>query len=63
MSTAPELSKEHLSYCFSTVINALKTKSNKPLPYPSNLPDYSLPLFITWKVTQSDNLRGCIGSL
>ena len=63
MESTPKITKKHLAYCFSTVINSLKKKTRKPLPYPSDLKDFSLPLFITWKVTKTDDLRGCIGKI
>ena len=62
MEGIPTITKKHLAYCFSTIINSLKNKTKKPLPYPSGLENYQLPLFITWKFTSTGNLRGCIGT-
>lgn len=50
--------KEHCRYCFDVLIAKLNKKELPP--YPKNLPDPSLPIFVTWKI--GDDLRGCIGT-
>jgi AMMECR1 domain-containing protein len=63
MEVTPKITKKHLAYCFSTIINSIKKKTQTPLAFPSNIEDFNLPLFVTWKITSTDDLRGCIGML
>lgn len=50
--------KLHCKYCFDVLIAKL---SKMPLPpYPNNLPDHKVPIFVTWKI--KEDLRGCIGT-
>ena len=63
MEKSPQILEKHLTYCFDTLLNCLKNNAPEPLPYPANLPDYNLPLFITWEFTKDKSLRGCIGNL
>ena len=55
-----KLTKQHLVYCFDVLKEYLNKKEF--LAYPKELPDFSAPLFVTWKITKSDDLRGCIGT-
>jgi len=58
MNANPEATNLHCKYCFDVLIAKL---TNKPLPpYPEALPDYKVPIFVTWKI--KDDLRGCIGT-
>ena len=61
MDLAPKVTQSHMTYCFNTILNCLKTKSRSILPYPTDLEDFKLPLFVTWSFTKDDSLRGCIG--
>ena len=62
MDSGPEITNDHLAYCFNTIINSLKKDTTIRLPYPKHLNDYKLPLFITWEFSKDSSLRGCIGS-
>jgi AMME syndrome candidate gene 1 protein len=52
--------KEHCKHCYDVLIATLK-KENPPV-WPSHLPSIPIPLFVTWKVTKNQALRGCIGT-
>jgi len=55
--------KDHCTYCFDIVINALDGKLKKgDFPkLPESIPKVSAPLFVTWHIFK-DELRGCIGT-
>ena len=55
-----ELKHEHLMYCFDSLVEYLDTSNL--LKMPKELPDYSAPLFVTWKKGETEDLRGCIGT-
>jgi len=50
--------KLHCKYCFDVLIAKLSGKSIPP--YPKELADPKVPIFVTWKI--KDDLRGCIGT-
>lgn len=54
-------------YCFAIVEYYLQNKNKKdpssPLPeFPKEFKGESYPLFVTWKISANDDLRGCIGT-
>ena len=55
-----ELKQEHLIYCFDSLVSYLD--NSNLLKMPNELPDYSAPLFVTWKKGEEEDLRGCIGT-
>ncbi len=54
------IKKEHVKYCFDTLLAHLR-KTAAP-EYPSNIADFDAPLFVTWTHSQTKDLRGCIGT-
>jgi len=46
-------------YAFDCLIAKLKGKESPPVP--ADFPHESYPLFVTWKTSANDHLRGCIG--
>lgn len=52
--------KQHCAHCFDAVIAHLGVK--KPDKQASLEVGPSCPMFVTWKQTNSDQLRGCIGT-
>lgn len=60
MENNVQANKEHCKHCFDILIATLK-KEDLP-EWPSNLPSIPIPLFVTWKFTKNQNLRGCIGT-
>uniref|UniRef100_A0A0A9XVR6 AMMECR1 domain-containing protein n=1 Tax=Lygus hesperus TaxID=30085 RepID=A0A0A9XVR6_LYGHE len=49
-----------VKYCFEVILARCK---NKPLPVCSiRIPDILIPIFVTWKIASTDELRGCIGN-
>jgi uncharacterized protein (TIGR00296 family) len=55
-----EATKEHCYTCFTTLSNQLSSKSSQS----QQDEDFThIPLFVTWKITKSGTLRGCIGNL
>lgn len=55
------LTKRHLEYCFDSVLNSLKNKTKNPLPFLQDLRDIKIPLFITWRTINTNEIKGCIG--
>lgn len=51
---------QHCAHCFDAVISHLNTKENdKNIDL---IVGPSCPMFVTWKQTKNDQLRGCIGT-
>lgn len=53
-----EATTEHCKYCFR-VLEAKLKKQEIP-EYPKELPDVTVPIFVTWLL--DGELRGCIGT-
>ena len=52
--------KEHCKYCFEVLLSKL-THQSAP-EWPEELPNVTVPLFVTWTYTANHQLRGCIGT-
>merc|ERR1711976_729295 len=54
------IKKSHLLFCFESIVKYIR---NKKLPeYPKELEDKKYSLFVTWKIGEEKELRGCIGT-
>jgi AMME syndrome candidate gene 1 protein len=60
MESSVQATKEHCKYCFDVLIAALKQEETPA--WPSHLPSTPVPIFVTWKIGQNHDLRGCIGT-
>lgn len=49
---------DHCKFCFQ-VLDA-KLRGQKVPEFPKELPDYKVPIFVTWLL--DGDLRGCIGT-
>lgn len=55
-----QATKEMAVYCLQALYYTL---NQKPIPpCPDTIPNEQSPIFVTYKYTKSDNLRGCIGN-
>ena len=65
MQTNQEISssKELCAFCFDVIISKLQNLDTPK--YPTTLPKFSAPLFVTWNIfnNKERELRGCIGIL
>ena len=60
-SDDPEL-KELCKYSFDTLLKYLDKSSNINPKFPEKFKGKSFPLFVTWKIGEEKELRGCIGT-
>ncbi|EGF78573.1 hypothetical protein BATDEDRAFT_90717 [Batrachochytrium dendrobatidis JAM81] len=49
---------DHCYYCFEVLSAHLDNRQ----PTPPTFPNTQFPLFVTWSLTRTDELRGCIGN-
>ena len=56
----PCIIQNHLKFIFDTIV--AKLSGQKTVSYPSDLEDFTAPLFVTWYIGKSKDLRGCIGT-